>query len=155
MTPTEAFLTALNQLENNEPLAPDIQEWLAQGFRAFVNGEPSLEKALLVDGGSGGAHFRLNKVIAQAEQNALIHYLARELKPAYPGSTNALARLIAAGLSDSDAAEDWPRKSKRILAAIQNKHPGCPKSGKQIYRILKRETAAHRMDINAPVYVPD
>ena len=155
MTPTEAFLTALQQLETGNPLTPDIQEWLAQGFRAFVNGEPSLEKALLVDGGSGGAHFRLNKIIAQAEQNALIHYLARELKPTCPCSTNALARLIAAGLSDPDAAEDWPRKSKHILAAIQNKHPGCPKSGKQICRILKRETAAHRMDINTLVYVPD
>ncbi|MBA57198.1 MAG: hypothetical protein CMK89_22345 [Pseudomonadales bacterium] len=155
MTPTEAFLTALQQLENSEQLTPDIAQWLAQGFRSFVSGEPSLEKALLVDGGAGGAHFRLNRVIAQAEQNALIHYLARELKPTYQGSTNALARLIAAGLSDPDAADDWPRKAQRILATIQNNHPGCPKSGKQIYRILKRETAAHRMDINAPVYVPD
>ena len=155
MTPIEAFLTALYQLERNEPLHPEITQWLAQGFRAFVNGEPSLEKALLVDGGSGGAHFRINRVIAQAEQNALIHHLGRELEQAYPGSTNALACLVAAGLNDPDAVKDWPRRAQQVLEMIQNNHPGCPKSGKQIHRILIGETAAHRMDIDAGLYVAE
>jgi len=155
MSPYDAFLTALHELEHNKPLSPDIRQWLAQGFRAFVSGGESLEKALMIDPGTGGAHFRLNRVVVQAEQNALVHYLARELKPIYPGSTNALAHLIAAGLSDPDASDDWPRKAQRILATIQNNHPGCPKSGKQIHRILKRETAAHRMDINGGLYVPE
>lgn len=155
MTPADAFLVALQQLEDGQPLDTDLAQWMAAGFRAFAQGKArTLEQALQIDGGSGGAHFRLNKAIPQAQLATLLEALEKALAAHFGGTRNALARLIAAGLSDAEACEDWPADALRIVHEITTQHPNCPKSGKQIVRILKGETCAKRMDINAGLYVP-
>lgn len=155
MTPADAFLVALQQLEAGQPLDTDLAQWLAGGFRDFAQGKAnSLEQALQIDGGSGRSHFRLNKAIPQAQLVALLEGLEKALKSHFGGTRNALARLIAAGLQEAEAWEDWPTDALQIVHAITTQHPNCPKSGKQIVRILKGETCAKRMDINAGLYVP-
>lgn len=155
MTPAEAFLVTLQELEGGQPLNADLAQWLADSFRAFAQGEArTLEEALQIDGGSGGAHFRLNKAIPQAQLAALLGRLEKALAGHFGGTRNALAHLIAAGLQDAEACEDWPADALQIVHTITTQHPNCPRSGKQIGRILKGETAACRMDINAGLCVP-
>lgn len=155
MTPADAFLVTLRRLEEGQPLDADLAQWLAAGFRDFAQGKArTLEQALQIDGGSGGAHFRLNKAIPQALLADALKRLEKALAAHFGGTRNALAHLIAAGLVDAEACDGWPAAALHAIQQIKRHHPSCPTSGKQIGRILKGETAAYRMDIKPGLYVP-
>lgn len=156
-TPVESFMLAVHRLETGQALGDALSRWLAAAFRAFANDEyKSLEQALGLSVMQGYAHKRLGRVWRQAVRDQLIHELCHNLQQSPHGrhaTKIGLSHLIAAGLRDEACTVAWSEVCQAIIEKLRRDFPRCPKSAKQIERILDKETTAQKLDIKATLFV--
>jgi hypothetical protein len=141
LEPHEAFAIALDALSIGRPLPSVVARWLFDGFDMYAKGEaPTLEMALQLEVGPGGAYRKLHRLIPRMRRDRALCAVAAELSGSLPSRAHQLSKAI----QGNDYAE-LPPHCRETLKRIMREYPDLPKSRTQIQRILEGDSVARRV----------
>lgn len=135
----DALLRLQTSLERQEPVSSDLARWLMTGLKTYLNTDGcSLDRVLGLVARQGGSNETPKKLELARRRDSLI----RALADLAGGNITHQGEVVADWINGHCVADNPEAKS--LLKTLLDEFPNCPKSSRQIHRVLNKDRVHFR-----------